>query len=290
MKYIKPLLAGAIALAIVGCSATQASKPVDPNSIDGVLPHNLRCSETVTIRYQSLSGDALELACTTLGKIQSRFHQLLTTNSIPVADDNNTVFRVNVYGSANDLNRRSLAHFNITADNPIYLEGLPSLAGKHAEFVSYVAHESIAGLDRGFVQYLDGRFNLYGQYCEGLHDDRTKGCNRATPLFPHLVWWMEGINSYVAKGDDNPAAIAMIKRQRYLLSDLFNTSYHRNGGQDRIGHFSYLAVRYMLEHQQHRVERMLSFTRKGDLEGYQALVKSWGRTMDQDFDRWSKRL
>ncbi len=293
MNFSKLACSTALSLALLGCAANQPKIAIDPNSVHGVLANKKVCSETIVIRYQSLSGDQIDAICPLLKQSEAKFHDYFGTKGKPVADDYNHIMRANIYASRDEFVKHASNHFNMPTDNGgMYLEGLPSNVKNQAEFVAYVKDGKVWNLHHEYIHYLDGRFNQYGDYCQGLHDDHAgpEFCPAPTPAFPHLVWWGEGVAEYIAKGVDNPKAIAMIKSQRYLLSDLFNTSYNRNGGADRVYRFGYLAVRYMMENHRNRVEKMLSHTRSGDYEGYQALVKSWGRTMDQDFDRWSKAL
>lgn len=292
MNFSNIVLSSALALSLFGC-ASKPAQQVDPNSVNGVLANQHACSDSIVLRYQSLDSDQIDLICPMLKQNETRFHHVFKTKGKPVADDNNHSMRANIYASRDDFVKHATKHFNMPTDNGgMYLEGFPSNMDNQAEFVAYVKDGKVWNLGHEYIHYLDGRFNQYGDYCKGLHDDHSgpEFCEKPTPNFPHLVWWGEGIAEYIANGDNNPKAIAMIKQQRYLLSDLFNTSYNRNGGSDRVYRFGYLAVRYMIENHRNRVEKMLSLTRRGDYAGYQALVKSWGRTMDQDFDRWTKAL
>ncbi len=74
------------------------------------------------------------------------------------------------------------------------------------------------------------------------------------------------------------------------MSQLFDTAYESNNGTQRIYGGGYLAVRFMLERQRPRIEQMLALTRAGDYPRYQALVRSWGSSMDEEFAVWLARL
>ena len=293
MKVVKGAIALTLLAALAGCSSTENTIAVDPLSVNGILDKQHTCSETIQLRHQSIDDDLIEVVCPMLLAKEATFHQLFQTKGRPVKDDNNTIMRANIYTSREEFVKYATNHFNMpTGNGGMYLEGLPQNVDNQAEFVAYVKNGKVWNLGHEYIHYLDGRFNQYGDYCKGLHDDHSgpEFCAQPTPAYPHLVWWGEGIAEYIAKGNDNPKATEIFKRQRYALSEIFNTSYNNNGGSDRVYRFGYLAVRYMLENHKNRVEKMLALTRQGDYAGYQALVKSWGRTMDQDFDRWAKAL
>ncbi|WP_394200516.1 collagenase [Shewanella waksmanii] len=261
--------------------------------LEQVLIQVHACSDTIILRSQSLSNEQTQQACALLQKQEANFHQLFNTLDKPVRDDNNTSMRANIYASRDDYVKYVTAHFDVPSDNGgMFLEGLPHIDGNQAEFVAYEKQGQIWNLAHEYVHYLDGRFNLWGDFCASLHDSHSapEYCPQPAPLLPHLVWWSEGIAEYISQGDNNPKAIAITKEQNYALSDLFNTSYETNGGSDRVYRWGYLAVRYMMEQQREKVETMLSFTRNGDYARYQALVKQWGTSMDADFQAWLKTL
>jgi len=72
-------------------------------------------------------------------------------------------------------------------------------------------------------------------------------------------------------------------QKKYSLSELFNTSYTTNGGGDRVYHWGYLAVRFKMENHRYKVEKSLTLSRKGDWDGYQALMTSWSTSLDEQW-------
>ena len=79
----------------------------------------------------------------------------------------------------------------------MYLEGDPSNPDNQANFVAYEASYANAdhyvwNLEHEYVHYLDGRFNLYGDFNAPTAD---------------IVWWSEGVAEYVSLLEDNSAAI-----------------------------------------------------------------------------------
>ena len=98
------------------------------------------------------------------------------------------------------------------------------------------------------------------------------------------------IDHLIAWGKNNPKALTMAATKKYPLSELFNTSYNNNNGNDRVYRWGYLAVRFMLENHKDKIDEMLTFTRKGDYPRYQALVSQWGTSMDAEFQAWLTEL
>lgn len=262
-------------------------------AVGEVLSQTHKCSETLILRSQSLTEDQLQQACTMLGAQEQRFHDIFQTLGKPVAHDNNHAMRANIYSDRDNYVKYVTKHFDVPSDNGgMYLEGLPHLEGNQAEFVAYEKGGQIWNLAHEYVHYLDGRFNLYGDFCASLHDSHSapEYCPEPAPMYPHLVWWSEGVAEYIAMGNNNPKAIKLASQNSFTLSQLFDTSYEANGGADRVYRWGYLAVRYMLENQKDKLEQMLVFTRKGDYVRYQALVRQWGTSMDEDFSNWLKAL
>ena len=283
---------------LLSLSACHSSVQEDPTSLAAVLSQNHACSDTIVIRSQALTEEQVAEACTLMSKQETRFHQLFGTQGKPVANDNNMSMRANVYHSREDYTQYVTTHFDVPSDNGgMFLEGLPGQADNQAEFVAYEKKGQIWNLAHEYVHYLDGHFNLYGDFCASLHDSHSapEYCPKPAPLLPYLIWWSEGLGEYVSQGDDNQAAIDLAKKSlldntNYPLSELFNTGYEINGGTDRVYRWGYLSVRFMMENHKDKIDNMLTFTRKGDYPRYQALVKQWGTSMDDEFKAWLVKL
>ena len=277
-------------LLMSGCAVNKTNKS---ESLSEVLSQVHACNESIEIRSQQLTKLQITEACDTLVSIESRFHDIFNTKGKPVADDFNDVMRANVYHTRDEYVRYATENFNMPTDNGgMYLEGYPDKKGNHAEFVAYERQGKIWNLRHEFVHYLDGRFNKYGDYCNGLHDDHAgpEFCASPNLAYPHVVWWAEGVGEYIAHGDNNQAAIKLAQQQVYQLSELFNTSSNTNTGSNRVYRWGYLAVRFMMEQQRPEVETMLETLRQGDWSGYQKLVTSWGTRFDNDFSIWLVKL
>lgn len=262
-----------------------------PAPADSVLVNYYQCNDAWAIRHQSLSDEQVANACSIMATNEATFHALFSTKNSPVAHDKNTFMTANIYASADEYKAHAGKDFGISTDNGgMYLEGYPEWDENAANFIAYQRNGEIWNLRHEMVHYLDGRFNIYGDFCTGLHDNHEgpEFCPEPSPLLPHLTWWTEGVGEYVAQGANNPGALALAQKETVPLSDIFNNT--TNSGVDRIYRWGYLAVRYMMENQRDKVEQMLMFTRSGDFPRYQALVKGWGTSMDADFSEWLKTL
>ncbi|WP_196138693.1 collagenase [Aliikangiella sp. G2MR2-5] len=270
---------------------SNASEP----HLDKVLGQSYVCSDTAVIRSENLTLQEQKSTCSKLSEIESIFHGVFNTKGKPVENDHNLSIRVNVYASRDSFVKNAKQHFNMPTDNGgMYLEGLPDKEHNQAEFVTYQREVNnrkvIWNLEHEYVHYLDGRFNLYGDFCASLHDSHSppENCAKPAPLLPHTVWWTEGVAEYIAWGKQNSRALQAINKSKvpFKLSELFDTSYEHNGGSERVYSWGYFAVRYMMEEEREKVEQMLLFLRRGDYPRYQALVRHWGISMDEDFRRW----
>lgn len=246
-----------------------------------VLSQIHECSSTIKIRAQELTALQLQSACNTMEAEESRFHVSLATNNQPVADDNNTFLQVNIFNSSDDYQKYAKAIFKIDTNNGgMYLEGNPSQVGNQANFVAYEASYAKAdhyiwNLEHEYVHYLDGRFDMYGDFNAPTED---------------VVWWSEGVAEYIANQNDNPRAIDTIKDGSvYTLGQVFTTTYD-GFDQDRIYRWGYLAVRFMFERHFNEVKSMLAKTRAGDWAGYKTLMNSWASAYGNEFTQWTLDL
>lgn len=262
-------------------------------SVTQVLSQITHCNDTIVIRSQSLDKAQLSSACKLLIAQENKFHQVFNTRGKPVKDDNNVKMRANIYSDRAAFVKYATAHFNMPTDNGgMYLEGYPDKVDNQAEFVAYERSGKIWNLKHEYIHYLDGRFNKYGDYCNGLHDDHAgpEFCPTPHLAYPHIVWWAEGLGEYLAWGKNNEKAVALAKEKSFALSELFNTSSNKNTGSDRVYRWGYLAVRFMMEQQRSKIDNMLAYVREGDWQGYQNLIKSWGTSLDKDFALWLDEL
>ncbi|MCV2366903.1 collagenase [Roseateles oligotrophus] len=284
----------------LGCGPGHAEDHSAPSaaanlvSVEQVLSRAHRCSATLELRSQALSPQQEAQICGELAAIEIRFHRLFGTEGRPVKHDLNNSLRANIYASGDEFVRYAGQHFDMPTNNGgMYLEGLPERVGNRAEFVANQKKDgSVRNLGHEYVHYLDGRFNLYGDFCANLHDshDAPENCPKPAPQTPYLIWWTEGVAEYIARGADHPKAMKAAGSKAFALSQLFDTGYMNNGGDERVYAWGYLAARFMLERQRVRLEQMLAFTRSGDYPRYQALLRGWGSSLDAEFAKWLEGL
>ncbi|WP_125717422.1 collagenase [Pseudoalteromonas rubra] len=248
---------------------------------DKALSQTYQCSSTIRIRSQEMTQAQHLSACDTMAAEETRFHTMLETNQTPVADDNNTMLQVNIFNSSADYKKYAGPIFGISTDNGgMYLEGDPSVVGNQANFIAYEASYAkpdhyVWNLEHEYVHYLDGRFDLYGDF------------NAPTET---IVWWSEGVAEYVANLNDNQDAIDTIKDgSTYQLGEVFATTYD-GFDQDRIYRWGYLAVRFMIETHKDEVNAMLSETRVGNWAGYKTRIDNWAAQYGTEFTQWTQQL
>ncbi|MGW3076337.1 M9 family metallopeptidase [Kitasatospora sp. NPDC001132] len=247
----------------------------------GVLTVTSTCSPSIKLIAQALDATQLATACTSLTGQDAFFHAV-AKDSGPVKDDNNGTIEVVVFHSSLDYQVLAAAIYGIDTNNGgMYLEGDPAKAGNQPRFLCYEAEWArpsfeIWNLNHEYTHYLDGRFDMYGDFNAGM----------TTPT----IWWVEGFAEYVSysyRKVTNDGAIAAAGRHTYKLSDLFDTAY---GDQDRVYRWGYLAVRYMLEQHRSDVDAVLAKYRAGDWDGARTILKTTiGTRYDADFDSWLTR-
>lgn len=247
---------------------------------NAVLPVNYTCSDSIRIRAQEMSTADLAASCTSLRNQDAYFHGI-TRDGGPVADDRNSTIEVVAFDSSTDYQTYAGAIFGIDTNNGgMYLEGDPAAAGNQPRFIAYEAEWvrpvfQIWNLNHEYTHYLDGRFNMYGDFGAGL----------TTPT----IWWVEGFAEYVSYSYRNvtyDAAIAQAAKRTYTLRTLFDTTYE-NADQTRIYNWGYLAVRYMLQSHRADVDRLLGFYRSGDWNAARTLLTTTiGNRYDADWNSW----
>ncbi|GIG59965.1 protease [Longispora fulva] len=247
---------------------------------DAALPIRYNCDAGHTIWAQDLTSAELTATCTSVRNQDAYFHAIVA-DSGPVANDNNTNIRINVFNSSSDYRTYAGVIFNISTNNGgMYLEGDPAVAGNQANFVAYEAEWqrptfAIWNLNHEYTHYLDGRYDTYGDFNAGQ-------------VVPD-IWWIEGFAEYVSysyRGVDYDDAIAEAGNHTYALSTLWQTTY-ANTNQTRTYNWGYLAVRYMLEKHRSDVLAILAKFRVGDYQGgYAYYSTTIGNRYDADFAAW----
>jgi hypothetical protein len=240
------------------------------------LTFNYKCSESLKIRAQDMYNDQAAWICQVLGNQESNFHTILGTGYQPVADDNNQALELVIFNSSDDYKTYAGQFFGIDTNNGgMYLEGAPINGKNQARYIAYEAEWMqpefhVWNLQHEYVHYLDGRFDLYGDFSLGMT--------------VNTVWWSEGLGEYISYGDGYAGAIATGKAQDVELSEVFKNNY--NSGQTRIYRWGYLAVRFMFENHKNDVNQILNLTRSGQYPEYQTFMDNIGTSYDAEFKDW----
>lgn len=249
---------------------------------DAVLTVEHTCAPTLEIVAQKLTTEQLTESCDSMLGQDDFFHGVAKPDG-PVADDNNTKLQVVAFDSSLDYQTYAGVVYGIDTNNGgMYLEGDPAQEGNLPRFIAYRAEWAddfeIWNLNHEYTHYLDGRFNMYGDFEE----------NMRTPT----VMWVEGFAEYIShsyRDIQNEEAIAEAGKQTYALSTLFDTTYE-NSDATRTYQWGYLAVRYLLQSHPEDVTTLLGHYRVGDWEAARTLLTSTiGNRYDADFADWLNR-
>ncbi|SCD32312.1 M9 family metallopeptidase [Streptomyces sp. DpondAA-D4] len=245
-----------------------------------VLPVSYTCSDSIRIKAQQMTAAELAASCTSLREQDAYFHRIAKDNG-PVAQDNNSTIEVVAFDSSTDYQTYAGAIYGIDTNNGgMYLEGDPAVAGNQPRFIAYEAEWvrpefQIWNLNHEYTHYLDGRFNMYGDFDAGI----------STPT----IWWIEGFAEYVSYSYRNvtyDAALAQAGAHTYTLRTLFDTTYD-NADQTRVYNWGYLAVRYMLQSHRADVDKLLGHYRTGDWNAARTLLTSTiGNRYEADWTTW----
>ncbi|HET6856220.1 MAG TPA: M9 family metallopeptidase [Streptomyces sp.] len=245
-----------------------------------VLTVSYACSPSIRILAQQMSDAELASSCSSLRGQDAYFHGI-ARDSGAVAGDKNATIEVVAFDSSADYQTYAGAIYGIDTNNGgMYLEGDPAAVGNQARFIAYEAEWvrpafQIWNLNHEYTHYLDGRFNMAGDFGAGV----------STPT----VWWIEGFAEYVSYSYREVVyedAIARAGAHTHGLRTLFDTTYE-NADQARIYNWGYLAVRYMLQSHRGDVDTVLGHYRSGNWNAARAhLTSTIGSRYDAGFNTW----
>ncbi|MGW4425326.1 M9 family metallopeptidase [Streptosporangium sp. NPDC004631] len=240
------------------------------------LPLSHTCSSTLRILAQDMTAAQFSESCSSLANQDAFFHNIVRDGG-PVASDLNTALEVIVFNSSSDYGTYAGILYGIDTNNGgMYLEGNPAVAGNQPRFIAYEAEWlrptfAIWNLNHEYTHYLDGRFNMYGDFDAGI----------TTPT----IWWIEGFAEYVSysyRKEVYTAAITEAAKKTYTLRELFDTTY--NDDTTRIYRWGYLAVRYMLEKHPSDVTTLLGYYRAGNWNAARTFLT--GLNYNTDWSNW----
>ncbi|WGG49603.1 M9 family metallopeptidase [Rugamonas sp. DEMB1] len=246
---------------------------------NAVLKFSKTCSPTLRIRAQEMSEAQLQDSCQRLQTEEGYAHSMLLTKNTPVAGDGNASLELVVFDDYSNYSKYASVIYDILTDNGgMYLEGEPSAAGNQARFIAHEAswlrpNFQVWNLEHEYVHYLDGRFDLYGDF----------GQSTAKPT----VWWIEGIAEYLSLKNNNQAAIDMARSGSYRLSEIFGNNYQMSDYSNRAYRWGYMATRFMVERHRADVDAVLGKFRLGDYDGYQSYMGQIGSRYDNEFASWA---
>ncbi|WP_434598637.1 collagenase [Streptomyces sp. A5-4] len=245
-----------------------------------VLPVSHTCSPSIRILAQQMSTAELATSCTSLREQDAYFHDVARDNG-PVAGDNNTTIEVIAFDSSTDYQTYAGAIYGIDTNNGgMYLEGDPAAVGNQPRFIAYEAEWlrpafQIWNLNHEYTHYLDGRFNMSGDFGAGV----------STPT----IWWIEGFAEYISYSYRKVVyedAIAQAGAHTHTLRTLFDTTYE-NADQTRVYNWGYLAVRYLLQSHRADIDTVLGHYRTGNWGAARThLTSTIGTRYDAGFNAW----
>lgn len=243
-----------------------------------VLKNSYTCSPTLKIRAQEMTTAQMQDSCTILGNEETYFHNMLLTNRVPVANDNNKSLELVVFDDYTNYSKYAGAIYGIGTNNGgMYLEGNPADVNNQARFIAHEASWlrpafSVWNLEHEYVHYLDGRFDMLGDF----------GAGTAQPT----VWWIEGVAEYLSHKNNYQDAIDVAKTGTYKLSTIFGNTYSMADYVPRAYRWGYMAVRFMNEKHRADIDAIIPKFRAGDYTGYQVYMNNIGTRYDAEFAAW----
>jgi len=271
------IIACSLAASVTANNALAKGKP----TVENILPLTHTCSSTLKFRAQDMTYAQFVSSCELVNAEESYFHQKLSTQNLPVDNDLNEDLRMVIFDDYRQYNRYGSRLFNINTNNGgMYIEGDATSANNQANFYAHEAdwlrpEFSIWNLEHEYVHYLDGRFDLKGNFSD--YPDTT-------------VWWSEGVAEYISLKDNNDDAKALISvsGNNRTLEQIFATNYSNTS--DDIYRWGYLGVRFIFENNISDIDTLRSLTRSADWQGYQNELNSWSAQYESQWQTWLAAL
>lgn len=278
MKLKTPLYA--VAAALLSTTAINAEAKGRPTT-DSVLPLSFVCSDTLKFQAQDMTQQQFIASCEQLAVQENHFHNTLETGHVPVSNDVNDDLLMVIFDDYRQYDRYGYRLFGIGTNNGgIYIEGNATDPNNQATFYAHEAswlrpEFQIWNLSHEYVHYLDGRFDLKGNFSD--YPENT-------------VWWSEGLAEFISLKTDNTEAVALIGSGvvNRDLSMVFNTNYSNT--TDEIYRWGYLAVRFMFEQNPEQVQNLRAATLNGDWQSYQSLLSDWAQQYESQWQDWLQQL
>ena len=243
-----------------------------------VLDDRSQCGSTVNVLAQDVTAPQSVDICQILQAEENLFHDGMNTGRTPVADDFNAVLEVVIFDDYDNYDLYAPYLYNADTNNGgIYYEGNPADTNNQARFLAHEAswlrpEFAVWNLEHEFIHYLDGRFNLKGDFGDSIQEN--------------TVWWIEGLAEYYSLQNNNQTAIDIGRNKTYPLSEIFRNTYQVQPFLERVYRWGYLAVRFMFERHRAEVNTILTFFRAGDYAGYATYMQTIGTLYDNEFNNW----
>lgn len=232
----------------------------------------------VNIQSPLLDAEQIDFICQTLKQTESRFHELLNTNLIPVPNDQNDSVNVNIFANQSAYMTTGQYEQNMRDDaaTGIYYEVNPETINAQAHVNTFEAHRWAGGeffiweLAHEYVHYLDGRYNKQGSY--------------STTEAHDITWWSEGLAEYIADYDSPYMNVELVHSpEDFVANDIVTSGY---GGDASPYDWGALLVRYLVEEQPEKLSEFRELTRSGDYSGMDSWLDSWSKEAQSSFATW----
>jgi|GEM_PF-596338 len=244
-----------------------------------ILSKNYPCPDSsVHLRTEELTPDEASQACTLLATEKPYFMAMVQSTGTPVPDDFDTSLEVVVFSNNAEYDKYSPIFFgNDTNNGGIYLEGEPNVTGNQSRFIAFEADWlrptfSVWNLGHEYVHYLDGRFDMYGDFA----------LENQVPV----VWWLEGLAEYISLKNVDQTAIDAANTGQYKLSTIYQNTYSMDDYLNRAYYWGYMSVRFMFEKHPEVINTIVPKFRVGDYTSYNAYMTQLGTTYDAEFAAW----
>lgn len=269
-----------IAVALIAANVTNTEAKGRPSS-DSVLPLSFVCSDTLKFKAQDMTQQQFISSCDKLAQQETHFHSTLETGYVPVSNDVNNDLLMVIFDDYRQYDRYGYRLFGINTNNGgIYIEGNATDPNNQATFYAHEAswlrpEFQIWNLSHEYVHYLDGRYDLKGNFAD--YPENT-------------VWWSEGLAEFISLKTNNAEAVALIGNGvvNRDLSMVFNTNYSNT--TDEIYRWGYLGVRFMFENYPEQVQSLRLATQNGDWQSYQSLLNDWAQQYESQWQDWLQQL
>ncbi|WP_168204230.1 collagenase [Aliikangiella coralliicola] len=246
---------------------------------ENILRYHYNCGSKISIRSESyISAVNLQAVCDELVSEEARFHNLMKTDQQPLTGDTNATVEIVAFKDYASYQYNGALMFGIDTNNGgMYLEGDPTVPGNQARYITYITDDGsnwwIMNLSHEFNHYLDGRFNMEGNFSTYMSSSNN------------VVFWLEGSAEYIAWVDWPYDYIRELAGTAAMsLSDVVNTTYDHDVG--RVYQWGYLGVAFLFERHPEALDSILSYFRAGDYSAYNNFIQNFAYQNNSEWYQW----